>query len=69
MKNQTGMQSGQSFGRKNTAGKMMVKEEGKIREFPKQAIKTAEKGEKTDHPGGYGILSGRNRDGYESDQS
>ena len=47
MKNQTGMQSGQSFGRKNTAGKMMVKEEGKIREFPKQAIKTAEKGEKT----------------------
>ena len=47
MKNQTGMQSGKSFGRKNTAGKMMVKEEGKIREFPKQAIKTAEKGEKT----------------------
>ena len=28
----------------------MVKEEGKIREFPKQAIKTAEKGEKQSKP-------------------
>ena len=47
MKNRAGAQNGRTAGEHTTAGKEAGKKGAQIREFPKQTIKTVERGEKT----------------------